>query len=452
MPKKKPDKKTGKKKAVKPGKKSKIKSLNINVPVLARVEGEGALELSIENGAIAELKLKIFEPPRLFEKLLEGRHYQELPDMVARICGICPVAYQMSAILAAEHLFTCKVTPWIKAMRRLYYCGEWIQSHALHIHLLALPDFFQVNNAIELSALHPDEVSRGMKLQALGNNIIKLFGARSVNPVGVKVGGFTHAPQARQVESLLSELNHTENDAKQLLDWLCDFPLPDFKDKGLQFSLHENDNYPIMARQLLSNKEDSLSIDDYESAFQEQQLPYTTAFHSFYKQRHYLVGPLARFNINRQQLHPDVQAILKKHGYTSALKNNYFAIIARAAEIYQALLEAKHLLANYRVPDSPYVEVKPRAGIAIGASEAPRGLLWHRYEFDDKGLVRSAKIVPPTSQNQAQIEDDIRQTLTTTGLDQDDDQLRHMAEQVIRNYDPCISCATHFLSMDVKRL
>ncbi|MEW6254082.1 MAG: nickel-dependent hydrogenase large subunit, partial [Planctomycetota bacterium] len=163
------------------------RSVAIHVPVLARVEGEGALDLAIEDGDITDLRLRIFEPPRFFEKFLEGRHYTEIPDLVARICGICPVAYQLTAASALEKLYGVALSPWSRAMRRVFYCGEWIQSHSLHIHLLAAPDFFGCGNAIELAKQAPDEVRRGLRLQALGNELMDLFGARSVHPVGVRI-------------------------------------------------------------------------------------------------------------------------------------------------------------------------------------------------------------------------------------------------------------------------
>ncbi|NNF96557.1 MAG: Ni/Fe hydrogenase subunit alpha, partial [Halobacteria archaeon] len=173
---------------------SQQRNISIKVPVLTRVEGEGALQLQIKNGVIQDLQLRIYEPPRLFEKLLEGREPNEVIDMVARICGICPVAYQMTAVQALESLFDVSVTPWVRAMRRVFYCGEWLQSHALHIHMLAAPDFLGYNNIIEMAADHPATVRRGLRLQSLGNDLITLFGARSVHPVGAQVGGFYHAP------------------------------------------------------------------------------------------------------------------------------------------------------------------------------------------------------------------------------------------------------------------
>jgi len=427
------------------------KHININVPVLSRVEGEGALDIDVVNGKIERLQLKIFEPPRLFEKLLVGRHYSEVPDMVSRICGICPVAYQISAILAFEQLFQTRVSDWIRHMRRVFYCGEWIQSHALHIHLLALPDYFGANSVVELAAQYPEQVRRGLELQALGNQMIKLFGARSINPVGIKVGGFSRSPSQAEVDDVLAKIEALEPAAHQLLEWVCGLAKPDYRQDCLQFALTEHTDYPMMAREIIGNRQQSLSIDHFQDHFVESQLSYSTAFHSLYQQQSYLVGPLARINLNWKCLDQKILDCLDSNNIRFPLPNNYFAIIARAAEIYQALLTAKALLNNYRATKSPYVSVTPRAGDAVGCSEAPRGFLWHRYRVAANGEILSATIVPPTSQNQARIEADIRYSLENFGLEQAAESLQKVAEQVIRNYDPCISCATHFLTLKINR-
>jgi len=427
------------------------KNIRLNIPVLARVEGEGALEIDIRGKRIDRLKLKIFEPPRLFEKLLEGRHYSEIPDMVSRICGICPVAYQMSAVLAIEQLFQVSIPDCIAQLRRVFYCGEWIQSHALHIHLLALPDYFGANSVLELAERFPDEVRRGMALQALGNRIISLFGARSINPVGIRVGGFSRLPSQVDVESLLKDIDALEFAARNLLDWVCRLEKSQHQYECLQFSLSESDNYPMMSRTIIGSSLDSLSIDDFLNYFHEEQVDYSTALHAYYKNQHYLVGPLARINLNWQIMDQEIQDNLKRNNVTFPLPNSSHGIIARAAEIWQAIKTAKFILNNVNEYRTPTVVISPKAGTAIGCSEAPRGLLWHQYVVSNQGYIESAKIIPPTSQNQAQIESDVRYSLEKSGLDRPADDMRKLAEQVIRNYDPCISCATHFLQFTVNQ-
>jgi len=427
------------------------RSVAIHVPVLARVEGEGALDLRIEDGDIAELRLRIFEPPRFFEKFLEGRHYTEIPDMVARICGICPVAYQVTAAQALEKLFGVELDPWARDMRRVFYCGEWIQSHSLHIHLLAAPDFFGCNNAIELARIAPEEVRRGLRIQALGNELMDLFGARSVHPVGVRIGGFHGAPSLARIQAMREKLRAALPEAEALIRWAAAIPMPQDDQAFVSVATHHPTDYAIERGQIAVSDGLRIEADAFDAHFAEQHVPHSTALFSTYHQQPYLVGPLARLNLNHVRLPEQVRALLTESGLVLPSRNLFDSLLARAVEILLALHEALRLLDGYRVPDSPWVPVTPRAGVAIGCTEAPRGLLWHRYEMDGEGRVVNARIVPPTSQNQGRIEEDLRLSLLNFGLDHPDDALRLHCEKVIRNYDPCISCATHFLRFNLDR-
>ncbi|MGE5242550.1 MAG: Ni/Fe hydrogenase subunit alpha [Bacteroidota bacterium] len=427
------------------------RDISIQVPVLARVEGEGALELRIRNGVIEDLKLRIFEPPRMFEKLLEGRDYSEVPDMVARICGICPAAYQMSAVHAIESLFGVDPGPWVRAMRRVLYCGEWIESHSLHIHMLAAPDFFSCASVIELARTHAEEVRRGLKLQALGNDIIRLFGGRSVHPVGVRVGGFHRAPSTPEVHALRERLRAALPQAEALVRWTAAFDWPEPEQEFTSVALRDPEEYPMNRGRLVSDAGLDIAIDQFETNFVEQQVPHSTALHCLHNGRPYLVGPLARLNLNRDRLPAPVRAALAATGMRFPCRNMHYSIVARAVEIYFAVHEALRLLEAYSEPDSPFVEAQIRAGAGFGCTEAPRGTLWHRYDVAADGSIARARIVPPTGQNQARIEADLRQALQAYGLDHDDAALRRRGERVIRNYDPCISCATHFLDLRVER-
>jgi len=427
------------------------RDIRINVPVLARVEGEGALELAIKQGRIEELRLRIYEPPRMFEKFVEGYSYDDLIEMVARICGICPVAYQMSAVQAIEGLFDIEPKPWVKAMRRVMYCGEWLQSHSLHIHLLAAPDFLGFGNVIEMAKTYPAEVRRGLKLQALGNELITLFGGRSVHPVGVCVGGFRRAPEAAEVEAIVQRLEEALPDAAALVGWCASLKLPEDEQVFTSVALSHPDEYAIGEGRLRSDGGLDIGISDYEKHFREFQEPHSTALHAHLDGKPYLVGPLARLNLNRDKLPEPVRESLEQTGINFPSANMFHSMVARAVELHLVVYEALRLLRDYQLPNQPRVEVKPKTGVGFGATEAPRGVLWHRYEMDKDGLVRQARIVPPTSQNQARMEEDLRNSLETFGLDKGDDALQLHAETVIRNYDPCISCATHFLTLDVTR-
>ena len=429
----------------------KERTLRIDVPLLARVEGEGGLEFVIRDGELQDLRLRIFEPPRLFEKFLEGRAMTEVPDIVARICGICPVAYQMSAVHALEAICGCEPGSWVRDMRRLLYCGEWLESHSLHIHLLAAPDFLGYDNAPAMAHDHPELVRRGLRLQALGNEIIRFWGGRSVHPVGVRLGGFYRAPDEAQARDLLARLRAALADAEALVQWTAGLKFPDLAQDFTSVALRHHSEYPMNEGRLVSDNGLDIPCDAFESYFEERQVPHSTALHALLRGRPYLVGPLARLNLNLDRLPPLTRALATGCGIEFPSRNMFHSIVARALEIHCALEEAVRLLAHYRRPAQAWCDVQARAGEGVGCSEAPRGILWHRYRLDERGIVREARIVPPTSQNQARMEADLRISLTRFGLAHGDETLRRLGEQIIRNYDPCISCATHRLRVKIER-
>jgi sulfhydrogenase subunit alpha len=430
---------------------SEVKTLD--VPILTRVEGEGALRLVVKKNEIESLLLRIYEPPRLFEKFLEGRKYSEIADIVARICGICPVAYQMSALHALESIFNVDPGPWVREIRRLFYCGEWLQSHSLHVHLLALPDFFQFESAIEMAKKYPEVIKRGMRLQRLGNSIIRLLGGRAVHPVGACVGGFYHTPSLEEVQSTLAQCKEGLQDIVDTVHFLAQLSIPKYHQDITCVALHHGQEYPFNEGRLVSNKGLDISIDEFEEHFKEFQVQHSTALHCFFEDKPYLVGPLARLNLNYQLLPEEVLQLVDEIRLHLPSNNMFDSIFARAIEMHFAILEAVRILKNYQVPKSCRVrEFTVQPGIGFGCTEAPRGICWHRYDIDEKGFVKSGRIIPPTSQNQAQIEEDLKASLKKFGLDKNNDQLRLFAEMVIRNYDPCISCSVHFLNLKIARL
>lgn len=429
---------------------SENRELKIRVPVLTRVEGEGALQIDIADGRIARLRLQIFEPPRLFEKLVEGHSYEVLPDMLARVCGICPVAYQVTASQALERVFEYEPGPEQRLLRRAMYCGEWLQSHSLHIHLLALPDFLGFENAVAMAARYPDEVNRGLRLQGLGNQLISLLGGRSVHPVGLRVGGFHRLPDPEEVRALAGRLEAAAADAEALFHWCARLDYPAGNEVFTCVALSNPESYAIETGNIISGGGLNLDVSEYEDWFEQYQLPHSTALYSHLEQQPYLVGPLARVNLNLHQLPEPIRQALHDGPIQFPSHNMFHSLPARAAEVWFAVLEAARLLRRYHQPDQPADPVVPRPGIAVSATEAPRGLLWQRFRIGEKGRVRQARIVPPTSQNQARIEADLEQSLQALGLDRPEPELRARAEQVVRNYDPCISCASHFLRLDLR--
>jgi sulfhydrogenase subunit alpha len=427
------------------------KTRTIKVNLLARVEGEGALHLTMRGGRVAELRLEIFEPPRFFEAFLRGRESREVPDIVARICGICPVAYQMSAVHALEALFDVPIDPAVRALRRLYYCGEWIESHALHIHMMAAPDFLGCESMFTMAERYREAVERGLRIRKAGNAIITALGGRSVHPVGACIGGFTRAPSRRELAPLRETLVRTREEAAACLKWVAGFELPD-RPGDIEFvSLRHPDEYPMNEGRIASSKGLDAPAESFDDLFEEHQVPYSNALHAKVRGRGaYFLGPLARVNLNFDRLGAEVASAARDTGIAWPNSNPYTSIVARAIEVLYAAHEAVRIIEAYQPPAAPHAEFSPRAGVGRAITEAPRGSLYQAFETDDAGLVRSARIVPPTSQNQARIEADLRE-LAPGLLDCSHAEATRRCESAIRNYDPCISCSTHFLKLRIDR-
>jgi len=430
----------------------------IRVDALARVEGEGALYLTLRDGKVEEARFKIYEPPRFFEAFLRGRDFREVPDITARICGICPVAYQMSSCHALEKAMNVadQIDPGIRTMRNLLYCGEWIESHVLHMFMLHLPDFLGYESAITMAEQHKPVVERALKLKKLGNEILATIGGRAVHPVGVCVGGFYSMPAPERWSELLPAL-------KAGLEDMCDLTLflaekveyPEFEQDYEFVALQPDDEYPMNLGPIASNKGLRVEQEDYLSVVEERHVAHSTALHAVVKGRgSYHVGPLARLNLNAEKLHPRAAELLPKVckavGQEIPWQNSFLSLPARALETVHAFALAVDILDHDDPPGRSRVPIEPCAGVGAAATEAPRGLLWHQYETDPRGLIKSARIVPPTSQNQSQIEEDLRK-LAQQMSHLEDDELGFRCEHLIRNYDPCISCSAHFLKLHVER-
>ncbi len=426
------------------------KTRTIAVDLIARVEGEGALRVTVKDGIVQDVELRIFEPPRFFEAFLVGRHYDEVPDIVARICGICPVAYQMSAVHALEQIFAVSVEGALRDLRRMIYCGEWIESHTLHIYMLHAPDFLGYASAIAMAKDHPEIVTRGLRLKKAGNALMTLLGGRSVHPVSVKVGGFSRVPLRRELEGLKEELLWARDAAVETVRWVAGLDYPDFAQDYIFVALRPPDEYPFNEGPILSSGGVKISAVEFEHNFREEQAPYSTALQCRLNGASYLVGPLARLNLNHDHLSPLGKQVLADTRLSLPLRNPFHAIVARSVEILYAIEETLRIIDRYEPPPSPSVPVTVRAGTGMACTEAPRGILYHRYRVDGDGLIREAKIVPPTSQNQRRIEEDLRAYLPSV-LDLSNEQAAMGCEKVIRCYDPCISCATHFLKLDIQR-
>jgi len=423
----------------------------IRVNTLARVEGEGSLYIKLVGERVADVKLKIYEPPRFFEAFLRGRHFSEAPDITARICGICPIAYQMSAVHAIERALGIQITPAVRLLRRLFYCGEWIESHTLHVYMLHAPDFLGYADAIAMAKDHRAVVEKALRLKKIGNRIVQLLGGREIHPISAAVGGFYKVPTEQQLRELVGDLEWALEASLETVRWTASLEFPNFEQDYEFVALCHEREYPFNEGRLVSNRGLDIDTAEYEDHFVELHVKHSNALHSVVRGRDsYLVGPLARFNLNFDKLPETVQRVAIDVGLRPPVKNIFRSIVVRAVELVFACAEALRAIREYEPPASPRAEVHNRIGVGQAITEAPRGILYHRYALDKNGKILAAKIVPPTSQNQKRIEDDLREyapRLVATPIE----EATWKCEQAIRSYDPCISCATHFLKLSVDR-
>ena len=425
-------------------------SREITVETLARVEGEGGMRILVEDGKVADVQLRIYEPPRFFEALLRGRGHTEPPDITSRICGICPVAYEMSACLAIEDACGVVVPEEVRLLRRLLYCGEWIESHTLHVYLLHLPDFLGYPGVVEMSADHRELVERGLRLKHAGNALMSLVGGRAVHPVNVRVGGFYRLTTAAELAQLRPLLVRALDDALATVTTVAALDVADFEQDYEYVALRTDADYPIEAGAFVTSGGRTFAPRDFDAWVTEQHVEHSNALHARLRDvGPYVVGPLARYSLNHDRLSPTARQAADAAGLGPVCRNPFRSIVVRAVELVTACEEALRIIDGWSDGGVPSVPVPPRAGVGYGATEAPRGVLYHRYELAEDGTVLDARIVPPTSQNLASIELDLR-AFVQPRLDLDLDELTRQCEQAVRNYDPCISCATHFLDLTVE--
>jgi coenzyme F420-reducing hydrogenase alpha subunit len=419
---------------------------------IARVEGEGTLRLRVTDGAVREARLSIFEAPRYFEKLVVGRTPNEVVDIVTRICGICPVAYQMGASMAFEHLFEVEIDPPVRALRKLFYWGEWIESHALHVYLLHAPDFLGYESAIAMARDHKPVVEQALRLKKTGNEIMKLIGGRAIHPVSMRVGGFSRTPSRDEIAAFREPLTEALALSQATLSLVAGFKAPTFERDPLYVAIKHPTEYGLNEGRIVSTDGIDVPLWGWREAFREEQHESTNALHArTLDGRVYQLGPSARVTLNAGQLHPLAKEALERSGLAGQIaRNPYWSIAARAVELIHASAAALDIVDSYQEPARPFTPWTPRAGATGWGSEAPRGICWHHYDLDDDGKIVAAQIIAPTGQNQGMIEQDLAEFAPQVlALPHAEATVR--LEQLIRSYDPCISCATHFLTLQIER-
>lgn len=433
-----------------------VERRTFRVGLMTRVEGEGRFDVTLREGQVAEAHLSLFEAPRYFEALVRGRSLYEVPDLVARICGICPVAYQMSAARALERALGVVPDEAIRTLRRLLYCGEWIESHALHVFMLHAPDLLGFPSAIELSRVQRDVVERGLTIKRAGNALVELLGGRAIHPVSPRIGGFSKVPTPEGLAAIAPMLRVALAEAIDAVAWTARLCFPTLHVDYVFVAL-ASDAYPLEEGEGVligrpSGTTEHVAFDDFDHHFVESQVPHSNALQCRLRDgTPYLCGPSARLFHHFDKLHPRAREAARAAGLSALVDNPHRTIIARAVEIVHALATALDIVASYVPPSVPFVTASvPGPCVGAAATEAPRGLLWHRYRVASDGTVAEAQIVPPTSQNQARIEADlVALAPSLVALDQAEATAR--CERLIRCYDPCISCATHFLRLSLRQ-
>ena len=337
---------------------------------------------------VEDVRLEIYEPPRFFEALLRGRAHTEPPDITARICGICPVAYQMSACQALEAISDVTVDGALRDLRLLLYYGEWIESHALHIYLLHAPDFLGYPSGVAMATDHRATVERGLALKKAGNELVAAVGGRAIHPVNVRLGGFYRAPSRADLAPVAERLEQALATALTTVEWVSGFSFPDVEHDYRFLALTHPDEYAILSGDVAVSDGTRFPVHAWPEHVVAEQVPHSTALHARLDGRPgYLTGPLARYALNSVRLSPSALRAAADAGLGRVCRNPFRSIVVRAVEIVHACEEALRLIAAYTEPDLPYLPVGARPGVGHGASEAPRGTLYHRYRVDERGLI-----------------------------------------------------------------
>lgn len=418
-------------------------SLEVKVDYLARVEGEGGIDVKVVDGRVEDIKVNIFEPPRFFQGFLVGRKAEEVPDITARICGICPVSHIMASTQAIEDAFGVVPTRQTRDLRTLLTLSQIIQSHTLHVYMLQLPDYLGYESVIAMAADHGPAVVRALKMKRVANDFTALIGGREIHPVTSVLNGFTRVPTRAELVDTKTRLLSIKEDAFETVKLVTSLKLPDFVPDAEHVALYDPEEYPFNGRRLRSTRGLDIDISEYRRYFKERQVAHSNTLHSYIEGRgSFLVGPLARLNINHERLSADGQKALEMTGLKLPCFNPFAGMLARAVEIVHAIDESVRIIDQMEPKPEPVGAVVPKVGFGCGVSEAPRGVLYHSYRFDSEGAVSKADIVAPTSHNLFNMEKDLWAFVPQVlGLTQEEATLR--CEMVIRNYDPCISCSCH---------
>ena len=428
-----------------------MKPVNINVHHVTRVEGHGDIVLNARDGKIEELKWKVVEAPRFFEAMLRGRSYNDVPIIASRICGICSIAHTIASVKAVEAAFKMNPTEQTLLLRKLLHNAEYLESHVLHVLFLAAPDFLGVPSVFPLVETHKDVVVMALRLKKLAYNLAEIIAGRKTHPIGCMVGGFAATPDLAALKAIKKRLETALDDFAMVVSLIQTLKVPDFVRETEYIALKDPRDYALVNGEIASSDSPVLPVNSYLEVTNEFCVPWSTAKYTCHKRDSYMVGALSRFNLNQQQLLPAAQKVAADLGLRAPNHNPFMITVAQVVEavhvVAQSIEIIDHLVSSGLKDETPVVQV--RAGRGVGAVEAPRGILFHDYTFDDKGTLVKANCVIPTNQNHNNIQKDMEQ-LVPGILDQPEAEIKLKLEMLVRAYDPCISCSTHSLKVSFK--
>jgi coenzyme F420-reducing hydrogenase alpha subunit len=424
-------------------------NVNIQVHHVTRVEGHGNIVVNAKNGVLEECRLDIVETPRFFEAMLRGRPYTDSSHITSRICGICAVGHATASLRATETALNVELSEQTQLLRKLIFHGEQLDSHVLHTYMLVAPDFFGVGSVIPLAATAPEVVLRALRIKKLAGDLCAAVGGRHTHPIAMTVGGFTHLPTGAQLEALRARLVDARQDMDASVALFKTLPWPQFERETEYVALSKPDEYAFIDGTITTTDGGSYAIKDYRQVTNERVVPHSSAKHARHKRESYMVGALARFNVNHKQLHPRAQAAAEELGLRAICFNPFMNTAAQVVEMVHCVEDAIRIcdeLIARGIKAEPLWKFAGQGGEGAGACDVPRGILFHNYQIGDDGRVVGANCIIPTGQNLANIEADMR-ALVPQILDQGQEKVQMMMEMLVRAYDPCISCSTHVLNV-----
>lgn len=416
--------------------------MKINVDYIARVEGEAAVKLDIKDGRLKDLKLNIWEPPRFFEGFLNNRRFDEVPDIVSRICGICPVSHMTTSIRALEKALGVTPSPEVVTIREIMAVSQIMASHLVHIYILALPDYHRLNSIAHMLPRLESEIKRLIRLKEVVNDVTALFGGRPLHPVVLVVGGFTNLPSKDMVGEMIKALEDIKGDALETLKMVSMLPFPHLASDSEYVAIHSLPGYAVNEGLIVSSNGIEVEEDKYYSVFREEEVSYSHAKRTVIKGGGALmVGALARMNHNFTLLHNDAKKAAEEIGFSVPDLNPFHNNIAQAIEVVHGVSRCIELLDTLALKRHE-IAIRPREGEGFAATEAPRGLLCHHYVLNRRGVVERANIITPTAHNVLSIEENLRR-LVQNNIDETKEEIALQCEMLVRAYDPCFSCSVH---------